>query len=266
VSKAGFATRRDAEAARHEFLARKRDGVADIRRLTVADYLDDWLNSKRGLRAATRRNYAGHIRQYLDPGLGALRLAELRPHHIDRLYSEMLDLGRGPATAATVHHVHRTLRSALNSAVKRRMLSWNPALHVELPAHERPATQVWSPAEAAEFVAAADEDRLGAPFRLMLFTGIRRGEALSLHWAHVDTARRHIVVRWQVTDAGSGPQSGRPKPRASSRVVPSDRGTAVVLERRRGDQQAEQAAWGSGWTDNGLLSPMRTAASYGPTM
>lgn len=98
----------------------------------------------------------------------------------------------------------------LNSAVKRHMLSWNPAPHVELLEHERPSTQVWSPAQAAEFLAAADEDRLGSLFHLMLFTGIRRGEALGLHWAQVDTARRHIVVHWQVTDAGSGPQLGRP--------------------------------------------------------
>lgn len=51
------------------------------------------------------------------------------------------DLHRNRKTA-TVRRIHATLPAALNSAVKRRLIPWNPALHVELPTAERVDTRV----------------------------------------------------------------------------------------------------------------------------
>lgn len=253
LSKAGFASKREAQAALDELLARETAGLADTRKLTVAEYFADWLASKRSLRDTTRSDYTGTIKRYLGPGLGSIKLAELRPHHIDQMYNDILDGRLGKGTPATVLHIHRTLRSALNSAVKRRVIPWNPALHVELPQRRRPPTQVWTPADARRFLVASAGDRLAGLFHLMLFTGLRRGEALGLHWAHIDVENLVLVVQWQVTDAGDGPKLVAPKTRAGARNVPIDRGTAAVLQHRRAHQARERLAWGSGWEDHGLV-------------
>lgn len=253
ISKAGFASKSEATAALNEVLARQKAGLADIRRLTVSQYLRDWLASKRNLRDSTLRNYTGHLDRYVEPGLGDIKLADLRPHHIDQMYTEILGRRLGSGSKATVHDVHRTLRSALNSAVKRRIIPWNPALHVELPPRRRPATQVWTPQDAARFLEASKDDRLSSLFHLILFTGLRRGEAIGLHWTHVDTDLLHVVIEWQVTASSDGPRLGEPKTRAGSRIVPIDRGTATVLGRRHAAQIEERLAWGEGWEDNGLV-------------
>ena len=133
VTRSGFVTKRDAQAALDEATERQRGGLQAVEAITVGEFLDSWLASKRRLRATTIRNYSGHIRRYLRPALGQLRLTELSPRHIDQLYSDLLTGRYVGATASTVHHVHRTLRSALNTAVKRRLISWNPAHHVDLP-------------------------------------------------------------------------------------------------------------------------------------
>jgi hypothetical protein len=102
-----------------------------VHRLSVATYLRQCLETKRRIRPTTTRGYESHIRLYLEPHLGRILLADLRPHHLDSMYTELLaGPSRGPAT---VRRIHATLRTALSAAVKRRLIPWNPAVHVELP-------------------------------------------------------------------------------------------------------------------------------------
>jgi hypothetical protein len=63
-------------------------------RLKVGEYLDQWLAGKAGLRSSTRRSYREHIDLYLRPGLGYIRLTDLRDTDIERLYTCMRQLGR----------------------------------------------------------------------------------------------------------------------------------------------------------------------------
>ena len=62
VMKSGFPTKRAADAALRELLARDEAELAEVHRLTVGAYLDGWLASKRALRATTQRSYASHLR------------------------------------------------------------------------------------------------------------------------------------------------------------------------------------------------------------
>lgn len=119
------------------------------RRQTLGHYLDDWLAGKARLRASTRRTYAEHIRLYLTPALGHLRLDQLDAVDIERMYTAIRGLGtstgRAPSpevkamlavrqrsqparslTAARLRRIHTTLMSALNTAVKRRLLPSTP--------------------------------------------------------------------------------------------------------------------------------------------
>jgi len=234
-------------------VARQQAGVAAVQGITVSDYLDRWLTSNRKLRDRTRRNYSTHIRLYLRPALGHLRLADLAPHHIDQLYPDPIQGRYVGATPATVHHVHRTLRSALNSAVKRRLIAWNPAQHVELPEHRKAQPVIWGQTEVGRFLDTIADHRLYALFHVIAYTGMRRGEAIGLRWADVALDSQLIMVRSQITDAGSGPRLVAPKADSGTRAVPVDGFTIEVLRRHRAGQLRERAAWGSEWQDMALV-------------
>lgn len=255
-------TKRDAEAALREALAREEAGVADIHGMTVQQHLQRWLLSKRSIRPTTRLGYQTDIRKYLDPSIGHLRLADLRAHHIDQLYAALLS-GRTPASPSTIRHLHTTLRAALNAAVLRRLIQWNPAVQVELPAYVRPESSVWVPAELHAFLASIVHHRLRVLFRLIAVTGLRRGEAIGMHWSDLDLDGGACTVRWQLVDAGGGARLGPPKTRHGARVVPLDAGTVTALKRHRGEQRVEREAWGEAWQDCGLVftredgSPLR---------
>jgi hypothetical protein len=80
VTKGGFETKAAAAHALKELLRRVDDiGLHDEYRLTVAQYLEEWLASKRGLRPSTRQAYRSHLDHYLVPHVGAVKLVDLRP-------------------------------------------------------------------------------------------------------------------------------------------------------------------------------------------
>jgi hypothetical protein len=171
--KGGFATRRQAQAALADLLDRVYKCThVDVAKTTVSQYLGEWLAGKGQLRATTRRSYQEHLQLYLEPGLGHLLLTELTDQHVERLYSAMRQIGRDvarseqgpvlerliaargnvparPLTPARVRRVHATLMSALNTAVKRKKIAYNPAAHVELETGRRPRAVVWTPERLA---------------------------------------------------------------------------------------------------------------------
>jgi integrase len=74
-------------------------------------------------------------------------------------------------------------------------------------------------AEAQRLLDALRDDRLEALIRLMLATGLRRGEALALRWSDVDLDRQALRVRWTLSRTSAGLVLGEPKTEKSGAWV-----------------------------------------------
>jgi integrase len=98
--------------------------------LTVGAYLDKWLQTaaQRRVRERTFADYSELLERYVRPAFGDKRLSELRPLHIQSLYTELQERG---LSARTVRYTHAVLSSALKQAVKWLMLAQNPASLVD---------------------------------------------------------------------------------------------------------------------------------------
>jgi integrase len=265
-SKAGFKTKREAQEALSEALEQVRRGaVADVRGLTVGTYLTSWLDGKRKLRPSTRRAYESHIRVYLVPTIGHVRLSALRADHLDAMYETIRSgaLRKAPS-AATIRRLHATLHSALATAYKRRLIAHNPAGQVELEAAPRNARAVWSPSDLATFLQHVAADRLGAAYHLVAATGLRRGELCGLRWYDVDLDGGALVIRQQHVEVGRDIVVGEPKTKAGARTVALDAGTVAVLKAHKAAQAAERLAWGARYTDGGLVFPKEDGTPLRP--
>jgi integrase len=108
VSKGGFRTRREAEAARIEVLNSINSG-AFVRpdRVTVREFLEDeWLPSQRppALEESTHRSYTHYVRLHVVPYIGGVPLQNLTPMDLNDLYRRLLDSGRRPPTPPLRQH------------------------------------------------------------------------------------------------------------------------------------------------------------------
>ena len=76
----------------------------------------------------------------------------------------------------------------------------------------------------------------------MLGTGLRRGEALALHWRDVDLAAGHVRVRWTLVRVDRQLVFDEPKTERSRRFLPLPSPVTETLKRHRAAQAAERLA------------------------
>jgi hypothetical protein len=116
--------------------------------VTVGDWLAHWLVSRTSPAASTVRGYAAHVRLYLGPYLGEVLLTELTVGQVQAMFTAIIRQHQAlgtPVSAATLTRIRVTLRAALNAAIRRGLISDNPAARAELPRARRPRAVVWTP-------------------------------------------------------------------------------------------------------------------------
>lgn len=166
----------------------------------------------------------------------------------------------GPATQ---QRIRATLRAALNAAISRQLLTFNPAMHVELASGRRPkavlwsaehverwrktgekpsGVMVWTPVQVGEFLDYAEQDRLYALFHLIAFRGLRRGEGVGQAWPDIDLDKALLTVSKTIIQDGWTPVESTPKTEDSAATIALGPATVQVLREHRVRQAEERAA------------------------
>lgn len=240
---------------------RARDQGVTVRtneRLTVGAYLDAWLRDtvRPSVRMATYVSYEGHVRGHLAPAIGSIPLVRLTPQDVRLLQARGLAAGLTPRT---VQHIHATLRTALQQALRDDLVTRNVASLVKAPKIERHHTTVLDPDQARTLLAAARDDRLGALYVVAASMGLRQGEALALGWLDVDfdagtisisrTLQRIPKALRDPEDTGYGTHYRlvEPKTASSVRTVSMPKVAAAALREHRVRQLQERIAAGPAW-------------------
>ncbi len=253
TSRAGYPTKSAAQQALQEVVRTLLVDVG-VHSVTVGEYLDTWLTGKHALKPKTIALYQDMANNYLIPHLGDVKLLELRAPHLDRMYAAITMGMRGkPLSPSTIRRVHAVLRSALNTAVKRRLIPYSPAEHIELAPENPKRPKPWTVSESQLFLDRVATDRLAPLYELMLTTGLRRGEAIGLRWEDVDLEGSALFVIQQITEVHGHPVVGTPKTKRGARLVPLDGETVSMLRRHREAQDLERVAWGPAWNEAGLV-------------
>ncbi|MCA1706654.1 MAG: phage integrase SAM-like domain-containing protein, partial [Actinobacteria bacterium] len=193
---------------------------------TVEQWLTHWVENiaAASVRATTMVGYRASVYKHLIPGVGAHRLDKLQPEHLEKLYDHIVSKkGLKPATA---HLAHRTVRVALNEAVRRGRIIQNPATIAKAPRVEEDEIVPFTVEEAQRLFTAAVTVRNGARFVVALALGLRRGEALGLRWSD-------IAIKW---DHGC-PKGNTCRNGLDAIECPQRRGSGALTVRRAIQQQ-----------------------------
>lgn len=179
------------------------------------------------------------------------RLAEMPPY-------------RAVTGPATKQRIRATLRTALNAAIRRQLITFNPASWVELDSGKRPkavlwaeqhvehwrkagekpsAVMVWTPAQIGAFLDEAESSRLYALFHLVAFRGLRRGEAVGQDRRDVDLDGQAITIAKNIVVRQWTPEEGAPKTDSSAATIALDSLNVAVLREHFARQPAERDAW-----------------------
>jgi integrase len=238
VSKTVHGTIKDAKKALTALLRDADLGLlAENGNITLDEYLDKWLGTvKPNVRPKSYREYAGALRRYVRPELGAKKLSSIKPVDIQGVYAGMQVKGLG----LSIRQTHVILKDALTQAVKWQMLTRNPADFVDLPRRST-KTEMYAlnRDEVHSFLQASKSDKWHTLFSLMLGTGLRPSEALGLTWRDIDLGRATLTVRQTLTRFDGEWLFQEPKTKKGKRTIPLLLTDVKLLSEHMARQQAE---------------------------
>jgi integrase len=198
-------------------------------RITVSDYFTRFLEDVvvHTLKPKTVSSYKYLIEHHIVPEIGSLRLIELRPDHLQSLYSRKLESG---LSKRTVQYIHAVIRRALNQAVMWDLIYRNPTDAVTPPRAEKKPPEVLTEDQAKLFLETVENHRWYPIYVLAITTGMREGEILGLHWEDIDYANKEIHVIHKVNYIDGKSVGGRPKTKKSQRSISLPQLAVEVLE------------------------------------
>jgi integrase len=198
-----------------ESAAANRCGTRPERCRTLAEWRTTFLRAS--YRAeSTKDLYAGLTVGHVEPVIGHLALGQVKPSDITRVLLRMEQLGRAASTRRSAYAV---LRSAFEDAVIDGLLGASPVLRVKRPRATHGEATSLEPEQVAQLLQGAEDLRYARVLRLILRTGLRRGEALALRWADVRLDRRELSIKGSLTRRGSELVVSDAKTQRSRRVV-----------------------------------------------
>lgn len=254
-------TKKNAEKRLSELLHQIDNGIF-IRpsKTTLSEYLERWLKEYcwSNLAPRTAEGYEFIVRRHLIPTLGQIPLTELKPEHLQHLYSEKLSTGRadgkGGLSPRSVRYCHSTLHKALMTAVKLGMIVRNPADAVEQPRLQHHEMLTMNELDVHIFLEFAKSTAHYALFYTALFTGMRRSELLALRWQDVDLILCQLSVNRTVHQLHTGVIVFRqPKTDKSRRLIALSPSTITVLRDHREAQKKLRQSLGQALSDDDLV-------------
>ena len=256
----GFDSEKAAKLARDKArVSLSTSNYVSPKKLTLGEYLTTWINEVHAnqLKASTLERYKRVIDRYLIPELGAIKLQDLRPSHVQGFYTSLLTRSTvtgNPLSPQTVTLIGAVLKKAIKYAVDvDGLIAFNPVNRVPLPKGKGTIPTPWSIQELNTFLDVARSHRLFFFFRLSAFTGARRGELLALKWSDFDgsaitISKNRLMAGNQVIEQNStkGGTNGQ-------RRVPLDRETIELFSVHRVNQLKERMALGENWQETGYV-------------
>lgn len=188
----------------------------------------------------TRSTYQGNLDKWILPTLGDFKMPDITPASITALLLSMQAQGKAQSTCVKVYTI---LHSLFRMAFMADVVLQNPMDKVERPKSRKDEAQgqdveAYTVAEVQRIIDGLEQEPLKwrAYMRLLIDTGVRRGEACGLQWKDVNFPENTITISGNLCYT---PQRGvyldTPK-NGHSRTIDVDPDVMLLLRKLRAEQ------------------------------
>ncbi|MTI49433.1 MAG: site-specific integrase [Firmicutes bacterium] len=223
IERVGGRTKKEAQDALRKALNDFETGYTPPNKLTVYDYLNDWLENfiKENRKINTYNRYKGLLKNYIYPAIGNIKLKDLKPIQIDTMINEVR---QSNISNSTLQHIYGTLNSGLNRAVKLRVLNDNPCKYVDRPKREKFTANVLTVEEFYKMLDLLNIDSyndyiFSIALQIVLELGLRRGELSGLEWKNIDFENNTITIANNLIYSNGKTYLDTPKTEESKRTI-----------------------------------------------
>ena len=252
--------RKEAVEKMQTALSEVREGTySEPTKETVEAWLNKWIEGRKP--HITYNTYIAYYRVincHINPAIGKVKLKDLKARDIQSLINEKFENGRrdgkGGLSPRMVKYINQTLRTALEQAIKERIIKFNPTDGVELPKSRTEEMQTLSRQEIGKLLKAAEGTQNYNAYMLALGTGLRRGEVLGLQWKDIDFKEKSLTVRRQLTSTENGVKHDLPlKTEKAKRTIFLSDEVIEALKNQKKQQNEHRLLLGEDYQDHDLV-------------
>lgn len=170
--------------------------------ITVADYFELWLKDiKSEVRPNTYRSYKGNMEKHIIPYFRekGIRLQELKPNDLSDYYKfksntdSKLEKSE-PLSPRTIQHHHQNISKALNDAVEKGYINYNPDVNSKRPKLKTFNAKFLNQKQINNMLTTIEGNIIYLPVLLCSIYGLRRSEVLGIKWEYVDFENNTIHI------------------------------------------------------------------------
>lgn len=210
-------TQKEVQEKANELRMQYSMGLEIDNNITVADWADVWLKTyKRGVEYNTLEMYNGITKNYIIKPLGRLKLRDVKTAHLQQIVNE------NQSKSWVVKKFKLTVSQMLEQAAINDLIVRNPAKGLKLPiTANNQGKRALTELEMEQVKSLYLDDKTRCYVYLLLYTGMRKSEALALTKNDIDRNRMEITVsKTLVFMSNKSIIKHNPKTKAGTRVIP----------------------------------------------
>lgn len=192
----GFLTKKEAQLAAAQMEKEINEGMRESDQ-TLVKYLKEWLYDykKDTIRENTFKIHKNNIENHIEPYFKQIKLTDLQP----MMYQKFLNqLTNSKKSKRTVEIIHGTIYAALDRAVILGHIKHNPCKGVAIKGETKKREIEYIPSDQIQqFLATSYQYGYiyWLFFKMLIETGMRKGEAGALRWTDVDLNNQRIKIQ-----------------------------------------------------------------------
>ena len=199
-------------------------------KMTVAAWSRNWLKEyidpkvrkagekkKRGTMTQHSRDmYHAKIEHYIIPAIGKYRLCDIRDIHLQKFLNT-----QGEMSDSHIKKLNIVLEGIFGQAYKSRLIPYNPAEDLDLPAAKAGQRRSLTDYERKMILELSETHKHGLWIRFLLVTGIRPGESapLQVYDLDLESAQPRVKI-YKDIEGGTNDAVSDPKTEAGNREIP----------------------------------------------
>ncbi|MFB4472178.1 tyrosine-type recombinase/integrase [Oceanobacillus caeni] len=199
VSKGGFDTKAEAKKAAIEHEAKLDSGHAVVaKNELLKDYLIEWLEvfKKPVVKKNTYISHKNSIENHILPYFKEIKLKDITHNEYQKFINH---LAKNGFSTRTIVIIHTTMNNAMDKAVDEQKISKNICKRVAIPKNEikeKEKLQYIDSSNIPNFLKVARQDNhiYFIFFKVLIYTGIRKGEAAALQWDDIDFVQQTMDI------------------------------------------------------------------------
>jgi integrase len=220
-------------------------------KMTIEEWFNIWVRDFNvSTKPRTRALYIGQINYRIIPGIGAVKLSELKPHEVQTFLNQQTKAqgDKKALSAKSLKNLHGILHKALEQAVSCGYLKENPssASKLKLPKWNKPDIKPLDNKQITDFLRNINGHPLAIFFMVDLFTGLRQAEIIGLTWDCIRGDTLHIYRQLQLMKGEY--VFGSLKNNKTRTITPAS-AVMQLLQEQRKKQEEMKAQAGSAWNN-----------------